>query len=141
LSFYLGYPLRVAVGGVTAAMLQMNGFAVVREGTLLVWNGQQVAVDAPCSGIKMLWTGAFLSCALAAFQQLDTKRTLMLGLLALLIVMAANVLRSTALFYIEVGILREAQPAHAAIGVIMFVFAAVSIALVAARLREPAHAS
>lgn len=136
LNFYFGYPLRVAVGEATAALLQLNGFAVVREGTILLWNAQQVSIDAPCSGIKMLWTGAYLCCALAAFMRLDARRTILLGSVAFAIVMTANALRATALFYVEAGIVPQAQRAHEPIGVIVFALAAVSIALAAIRLRD-----
>jgi exosortase len=141
LNFYLGYPLRVIVGDVTAMLLQMNGFAAVRDGATLLWNGHQISIDAPCSGIKMLWTGMYLSCALAALQRMNAGRTVMLGSVALLIVMMANVLRATALFYVEAGVVPQAQPAHAMIGVVVFVFAAVAIAVAAARLRVAAHAN
>ncbi len=135
LNFFLGYPLRALVGEATALLLQMNGFAAIREGSVLLWNEQQVSIDAPCSGIKMLWTGMYLSCALAGLRRLNTVQTLLLGALAMLIVMSANVLRATALFYVEAGIVPQAEPAHALIGVVVFVLAAVAIAAAAAKLR------
>lgn len=141
LNFYLGYPLRVLVGEATSFLLQMNGFAAVRDGATLLWNGKQVSIDAPCSGIKMLWTGMYLSCALAALLRLDARRTVMLGAISLALVMMANILRATALFFVEAGIAPEAQPAHALIGVVVFVGAAVAIAGMAVRLRPAAHAS
>jgi len=135
LNFYLGYPLRVIVGEAASMLLRLNGFAVVREGATLLWNGQQISIDAPCSGVKMLWTGMYLSCTLAALQRLGTWRTVLLGSLAFLIVMIANVLRATALFYVESGVVAQAQSAHESIGVVMFVLAAVAIAAAAAGLR------
>lgn len=141
LNFYLGYPLRVVVGELTSVLLQLNGFAAVREGTILLWNGHPIAIDAPCSGIRMLWTGLYLTCALAALQRLNARRTALLGAIALAIVMLANVLRATALFYVEAGVVPQARPAHALIGVVVFALAAISIAGAAARLRVAAHAS
>jgi exosortase len=140
LNFYLGYPLRVVVGEMTSALLHMNGFAATREGTILLWGEQRISIDAPCSGIKMLWTGMYLSCALAALQRLDAKRTLVLGVIALVIVILANVLRAAALFYVEAGIVPEAQSAHSRIGAIVFIFAAGALAAIATRLRATAHA-
>src|SRR5688500_9268380 len=78
LNFYLGYPLRVAAGTIAEALLQMNGVGAVREGAQLQWSGQVVAIDAPCSGVKMLWTGAYLSLSLAAMMRLSNGRTLAL---------------------------------------------------------------
>ena len=49
LNFYLGYPLRVIVGEMTSALLRMNGFAASRDGAILLWNGHQISIDAPCS--------------------------------------------------------------------------------------------
>lgn len=141
LNFFLGYPLRVLVGEATALLLQLNGFAAVREGSVLLWNGQQVSIDAPCSGIKMLWTGMYLSCALAGLRRLNAVQTVLLGALAMLIVMMANVLRATALFYVEAGIVPQAEPAHALIGVVVFVLAAIGIAGAASRFPRVTHAS
>jgi exosortase/archaeosortase family protein len=140
LNFYAGYPLRVVVGDLTSALLRMNGFAVFRDGAVLVWDYHLIAIDAPCSGIKMLWTGAYLSCALAGLLHFDARRTLLLGALAVLIVIVANVLRAAALFYAENGVVPGVQSAHEAIGVIVFAVAAISIAASAARLRGVAHA-
>jgi exosortase/archaeosortase family protein len=136
LNFYLGYPLRVVVGEAASVLLRLNGFAVVREGATLIWNGQQISIDAPCSGVKMLWTGMYLSCTLAALQRLGALRTVMLGALAFAIVMIANVLRATALFYVESGVVAQAQSAHESIGVVVFVLAAIGIAAAATRLRH-----
>jgi exosortase/archaeosortase family protein len=88
----------------------------------------------------MLWTGAYLSCALAGLQRFDAWRTVLLGSFALVIVMLANVLRATALFYVESGVVPQAQPAHALIGVVIFAVTAISIAGAATRLRKAAHA-
>jgi exosortase len=135
LNFYLGYPLRVVVGEAASILLRLNGFAVIREGATLLWNSQQISIDAPCSGVKMLWTGMYLSCTLAALQRLGATRTVMLCAMAFAIVMIANVLRATALFYVESGVVAQARSAHESLGVVAFVFAAAVIAVVARRLR------
>lgn len=135
MNFYAGYPLRVVVGDITSALLRMNGFAVARDGATLLWDARQIAIDAPCSGIKMLWTGAYLSCALAGLQRFGAMRTLVLGALALIIVILANVLRATALFYVESGVVPQAQPAHELIGVVIFALASITIAAAALRMR------
>lgn len=135
LNFYLGYPLRVVVGTAAQALLQMNGFAVVREGTLLNWNGQLISIDAPCSGVKMLWAGLYLSFALAAFLGLDGRKTALLGAVAVGMVLLANIMRATALFFVEANILLLDQAWHTGIGVIVFVFAALAIAAAAHRLK------
>jgi exosortase len=141
LNFYLGYPLRVAVGTAAQALLQMNGFAVVREGTLLTWNARLISIDAPCSGVKMLWAGLYLSFTLAAFFRLDGRRTMLLGAAAIGIVLLANVLRTTALFFVEAKVTVVNETWHSGIGMTVFLFAALAVAAAAQRLRWTAHAA
>jgi exosortase/archaeosortase family protein len=137
LNFYLGYPLRVVVGEAAAALLQLNGLAVLRDGATLVWGAKQVSIDAPCSGIKMLWTGLYASCALAAAFRLDARKFIALTFFALAAVLLANVLRATALFYVEAGVISQLAPAHEGIGIATFALATASIAAAAAKLRAP----
>lgn len=139
-NFYLGYPLRVLTGSATAGLLQMNGFAVAREGTMLVWNANSIAVDAPCSGIKMLWTGGYLSCTLAALHRLSFKATISLCLLGFVIVIASNILRATALFYIETDIVSLPKDWHSLVGIVMFILTAVGMMLLAQKISELHHA-
>ena len=139
LNFYLGYPLRVIAGVVTAALLQMNGLAVIREGTLLNWDGQLIAIDAPCSGVKMLWAGLYLCFTLAAFLRLDGRRTALLSLLTLAAIVLSNILRATALFYVETGLAALPKQWHAGIGVVVFLMTALAIASVAQYVKKPTY--
>ncbi|HJY75875.1 MAG TPA: archaeosortase/exosortase family protein [Burkholderiales bacterium] len=141
LNFYVGYPLRVTVGALTAALLQMNGFAVVQDAALLVWGGQSISIDAPCSGVNMLWAGLYLAFALAAFHELSAVRTALLALLATCAVLAANVLRAAALFYVEAAVVRLPGDWHAAIGLTVFVLAALVLAGTARSMNVPKHAA
>lgn len=130
LQFYLGYPLRVLVGAVTAPFLQLAGLAVVREGTCLNWNGQLIAIDAPCSGIRMLWAGMFLCCVVAWLYQLRFGQTVLTALLSLVVIVAGNILRASALFYLEAGLVTlpvKISFAHEGIGIVAFVFTALGI--------------
>ena len=140
-NFYLGYPLRVAVGTASAFLLQMNGFGVVREGVLLNWSGHVVAVDAPCSGVKMLWAGLYLSFALAALYRFGNARTSLLALLSLIVIIAANILRATALFFVETGIVPLPPMWHEGIGLIAFAAGAITLTYAARKLRETHHAA
>ena len=140
IDFFAGYPLRVLVGDATAWLLQMQGLNVVRDGAVLSWGGKHVAIDAPCSGVKMLWTGAYLCCACAALLRLDNWRTLALGGATVVVVLAANVLRACALFYIEGGIIQAPAIAHDAIGLVMLAFAAGSLTSLSLRLAGVRHA-
>jgi exosortase/archaeosortase family protein len=127
LQFYLGYPLRLATTALGVPLLRLGGVHVVAEGTALHWAGETVIVDAPCSGIHMLWTGMFLAAALACRQELGLRSTLRLLRRASLAVFVANVLRATALFCIEAKIWPSPPWAHESVGLALFGAAAVVI--------------
>lgn len=136
LQFYLGYPLRVIAGDLSAFMLRMNGIAVAREGSMLAWQGQLVSIDAPCSGVKMLWAGLLLASALAAAGRLTAPRTAAALTLAIVAVVAANAIRATALFYMEAGIVHLPASAHGAIGIVSFAAAGAGILIMTRRLER-----
>jgi exosortase len=137
LQFYLGYPMRCATAALAAPLLRLSGFAVSRAGTVLHFGDQYIWVDAPCSGVKMLWTGLFLGLALAAFNRLGNRRTVVVALAALLAIVLGNVLRSSALFYAEAGIVHAPAWAHTAVGLVAFGLTAVAILWTVLRLARP----
>lgn len=128
LQFYLGYPLRLATTALCVPLLRLGGLHVIAEGTALHWAGETVIVDAPCSGIHMLWTGLFLAALLACWQRLDTRASLRLLQKASWVVFVANVLRATALFCIEAKLWPSPIWAHEGVGLALFGLAAVAIA-------------
>lgn len=127
LQYYLGYPLRVMAGTLSVAMLHTNGIAVVREGAMLAWDGQLLAIDAPCSGVKMLWAGLYLACTLAGIRGLAAPNTILAVAAAIGIVVVANAMRAAALFYLETGMVIGPAWAHEAIGIFCFAIAALAI--------------
>jgi len=130
LQFYLGYPLRLLVAAVAAPILRLGGFAVVQEGTCLNWAGQLIWVDAPCSGVRMLWVGLFLTFTLVCFYELRLLKTLLFSIAAFFVIIAGNVFRAVALFYLESGVFPMPAWAHDYAGLVTF--ALVAIAIVAA---------
>lgn len=136
LQFFGGYPLRVVVAELTAPILRMSGFAVIPEGTCLNWAGQMIWIDAPCSGIKMLWVGLFLTFVILCVYELPLLKTLLLLPLVGVVIMAANVFRAVALFYLEAGVLSMPAWGHEYAGVIAFVLEAVGIISIVLRLRR-----
>ena len=127
LQFFGGYPLRVVIAEVTAPILRIGGFAVVPEGTCLNWAGQLIWIDAPCSGIKMLWVGMFLTFVLLCVYELPVLKSALMVLLTFVVVIAANVFRAVALFYLEAGVLNMPSWGHEYAGVIAFVLEAAGI--------------
>ena len=127
LQFFGGYPLRLVVAEMTAPILRIAGFAVVPEGTCLNWAGQLIWIDAPCSGIKMLWVGMFLTFLLLCLYELPILKSALLVLLAFVVIIGANVFRAVALFYLEAGVLIMPSWGHEYAGVIAFVLEAAGI--------------
>lgn len=130
LQFYGGYPLRVLVAKVAAPVLRMNGFAVIQEGTCLNWMGQLIWVDAPCSGVRMLWAGLFLACALVCAYGLRFWKASGVIAMSFVLIIIGNIMRAVALFYTEAGILPLPAWTHEAIGVVIFAFTGILILIV-----------
>lgn len=127
LEFFGGYPLRVVVAQITAPILRLSGFAVIPEGTCLNWAGRLIWIDAPCSGIKMLWVGLFLTFVVLCLYELPLLKTFLLLPLVGVVILATNVFRAVALFYIEAGVLNAPSWGHEYAGVIAFVLEAAGI--------------
>jgi len=136
LQFFGGYPLRVVVAELTAPVLRLSGFAVIPEGTCLNWAGRMIWIDAPCSGIKMMWVGLFLTFVVLCLYELPMLKTLLLLPLVGVVIMLTNVFRAVALFYIEAGVLNPAAWGHEYAGVIAFVLEAAGIIALVLLLRR-----
>jgi exosortase/archaeosortase family protein len=135
LQFYAGYPLRVVTAEASRWLLA-PGFEVAREGTSLMVDGRLVIVDAPCSGVQMVWLGYFTACAVALWARRSDRAFLgrlpMVGLL----VLGGNIVRNSVLVAFEGAGHALAPWAHNALG--LFVLAVVCGAI--ARLMAPARA-
>lgn len=118
--FYLGFPLRALTAACSVPVLRLLGIEVARQGTALRWAGETVLVDAPCSGIQMLWTGLFAACALAAVRGFGGIATLRLLRWAGAAVGGANLLRCVALFLLEVRGGGIAGGVHTGVGLTCF---------------------
>jgi len=136
LQFFGGYPLRVVVAELTAPVLRLTGFAVIPEGTCLNWAGRMIWIDAPCSGIKMMWVGLFLTFVVLCLYELPMLKTLLLLPLGGVVIMLTNVFRAVALFYIEAGVLNTPSWGHEYAGVIAFVWEAAGIIALVLLLRR-----
>lgn len=136
LQFYGGYPLRALVAGVSAPLLRLGGFAVIREGACLNWDGQLIWIDAPCSGIRMLWVGLYLTCTLAFIYELRFVKKMLALSIAVLVIISGNIFRSVGLFYLEAGVVENRAWVHDFVGVAAFALVAVTIVVVIQRLRN-----
>jgi exosortase/archaeosortase family protein len=135
LQFYLGYPLRAITTAGSAFTLDVVGFNVARSGTALLWQGHTVLVDAPCSGVRMLWTGAALACVVALYRDSIGWRSLMvLLLLSGVAALFANVLRAAALFVLKTRDAPVPELLHTGVGAATFALTAVLVVLIVQRV-------
>lgn len=128
LQFYLGYPMRWLLGQGAVFLLRLNGLKVVADGAALRWGEQTVLIDAPCSGVRMLWVGGFLACLLIYWYQLRWPQALLLALATFAGVLLANLSRAVTLFYFEAGIFKQPPGLHTLSG--LTAFALLSLALI-----------
>ena len=140
LQFYAGYPLRVVTAEASRWLLA-PGFTVAREGSSLMVDGRLVIVDAPCSGVQMVWLGYFTACAVALWARRDDRgflaRLPMVGAL----VLAGNIVRNSVLIAFE-GAGHPLEPwAHEGLGLLILAVVCAGIATVMAKpAREKRHA-
>lgn len=134
LQFYLGYPLRIASGCVALVLLRLGGAAVEREGVYLRAGGDLVMIDAPCSGMRMLWAALLLACCLAALLRLRARASLLAIAAAVVLAVAGNGLRTAALFWADVNLAGLPGSSHAGIGVVAFAMLAAGLYAVARAL-------
>ncbi|MBX7138297.1 MAG: exosortase/archaeosortase family protein [Oligoflexia bacterium] len=139
MEFFLGFPLRYMLTQISCLVLhRICGLDVIAQGTLIAYGGKVIAVDAPCSGVHMLWCGIFLAmlgCAMAELKRIEVLRVLRFALQAVLL---ANLCRAVALFFKESGLLALPAWTHTGIGLAFFALASFAIVW---RLQEAAHAN
>jgi|GEM_PF-806883 len=121
--YLFGYPLRVAVAEVSSFWL---GGDVGAVGTGLVSGGRTFFVDAPCSGLSILFTALVLAAATALVLRLDPLKTLLLVLLAVGIAFLGNVTRAVGLVVLE-SLTGGNGFLHEGVGLINFALCAVAI--------------
>jgi exosortase/archaeosortase family protein len=95
-----------------------------------------VIVDAPCSGVQMVWLGYFTACAVALWARRSDKAFLRRLPMVGLLVLGGNIVRNSVLIAFEGAGHALAPWAHNALGLV--VLAAVCGAI--ARLMVPARA-
>ncbi|MBI1271243.1 hypothetical protein GC174_12505 [bacterium] len=133
LNFFIGFPLRALSAKLASISLSLGNVSARAEGTMLVFKDQMVAVDAPCSGIKMLWFSVFTAALTASYLKLSPLKTGALLIVSVVFSVIANTLRVTALFYLETGLIShestlfEEAFLHQAIGLVVFLLLILSI--------------
>lgn len=134
LQFYGGFPLRWLIGKLSAGVLGVLGQGVQVQGTVMHWQGEMIVIDAPCSGVQMLWSSAFLACLMICIQRLNIRRSLLLLQLASACAFVGNVLRNVLLFFVESGKWGLGDWAHDGIGLGVFALVLTVIVGVGSRM-------
>lgn len=127
LQFYAGWPLRLVAAEAGRWLLALAGFDAVREGTALRVDGTLVIVDAPCSGVQMVWLAYFAACATAAWLGVSDRAFArrLVGVGAL--VLAGNVLRNALLVGLEARGVATGGWLHETVGLVALVGVCVGV--------------
>ncbi len=121
LQFYAGYPMRLATAAGATALLSLLGEHVTRAGTNMVSGAHVVLVDAPCSGVRMLWAASLLCCVLVTLRERVSWRAMAIALSCVPpVVLTANIVRATLLFIAQTGQREPPAWVHSAIGIAVF---------------------
>ena len=137
LQFFAGYPLRVAAAEGAVRLLEMGSVVVARTGAQIEVGGRVIGVDPACSGIRMLWHALVAAMGLAAFHRLSWRATVVMGLLALALVVPANILRAFLLVFEEIGYWEKSGLLHGGIGLASFALILLPLWIVAAKRTRP----
>jgi exosortase/archaeosortase family protein len=137
LQFYAGYPLR-ALTAEASRWLLAPFFTVKRDGSALRVDGHLVIVDAPCSGVQMLWLAYFTACVVALATARPNRSFLARLPTVSACVLAGNIVRNTLLVALEAGGHGASGPLHEAIGLVVLALVCGAIASVM-DAREPHH--
>ncbi|MEO8614986.1 MAG: exosortase/archaeosortase family protein [Luteolibacter sp.] len=138
LQFFIGYPMRVAVAEGVVRLLEMGSVVVARSGVQIEVGGRVIGVDPACSGVRMLWHALVAAMGLAAFHRLSWRATLVMGLLSVVLVVPANILRAFVLVFEETGYWEKSEVLHGGIGLASFGMILIPLWLVGSRHTRPA---
>jgi exosortase/archaeosortase family protein len=136
LQFYMGFPMRVIIGEATALLLKLNGLVVFREGVCLHFGEKLIWIDAPCSGVKMLWTGCFLAALLVTIYQFNFRKTILTFVSTFGIILIGNIFRAIGLFYLEAELIKMPDFGHEFIGISAFILTCIGIVAAILKIRN-----
>jgi exosortase len=128
-----GHQLQQLVGRIAGAGLALYGAPARVEGTLIHVGSAVIAVDAACSGVKLLVAGALFGLLAQPAARLSRRLLFWIGLAAALLM--ANVARvlSLALAHLYLG-RAPSEAVHQAIGLAAFLIACSGALLLSRRL-------
>jgi len=139
INFFAGYPIRLLVASGTALMLNCVGLPVHQDGVMLSLAAHQFAIDAPCSGINMLWAEAYVAMTLICLFRLNPSKSVLLGTISLIAIVLGNILRATSLVLLDLIIVyrpvhMDEQALHFGTGVLVFLLITLAVLMTAERI-------
>lgn len=137
MQFYLGYPMRVVTAELSGATLNLLSVPVSRTGTQLLFEGTALGVDAPCSGVRMLWMSCFFGATVSALFRLGWLASTGLLGTAVVIALLANSLRATVLFFPEADMIHLPGFFHEGTGLLLYCLGLALLVAIARRLQAP----
>lgn len=140
LQFYAGYPLRLVTAEASRWLLMAN-HEVERSGSSLLVDGHLIMVDAPCSGVQMVWLGYFTACVVSLYLARSNRSFLSRLPAVSVLVLAGNIVRNTVLVAAEASGNRLPGWAHEAVGLVALAVVCGAIASVMAVNHKPKAAS
>lgn len=124
-NFYLGYPLRCFIATASCMAINLFGASAKAAGSELIAPTGMVEVDAPCSGVKMLWFCCYLAAAFSSHLKLSPAHCAILLCAGIISALAGNILRVSCLFFIETSQQYHSNYfIHQAVGTVAFLFSA-----------------
>ena len=138
LQFYAGYPMRVAAAEGAVRILELGGIVLARSGVNIDLAGTSISVDPACSGIRMLWHALAAAMALSAIHRVSWRATVAGGMLAVLLVIPANMFRAAWLVLEESGRFHGSGLSHGNIGLVCFAVVLVPLWILLSKRARPA---
>jgi exosortase len=137
LYYSLSFPLELQASRMTVVIVRLMGIPIIREGNILHLKDITLQVIDACSGLRSLISLTALSAAMAYVTQRTVLTGVILFLASVPVAIIANVLRLSATAVLAT--LYGEQAAHGFFhgfsGVIVFLFAVISLALIGGFLR------
>lgn len=130
LQFYAGYPLRVLTAQLSTWLLQAAGMVAERSGSSMTVQGRLIVVDAPCSGVQMVWMAYFCACAVAAFSGLRDRQLLARLPWVGVLVLVGNVVRNSVLVALEAQREQVSEAVHQGVGLVVLVMVCAAVVAV-----------
>lgn len=129
----LSFRLKILAAQISTAVINILGIPAIREGSVIKTAHSYLMVEDPCSGIRSLISLIALGALMAYFSNLSKTKKTILFLSSIPIAVSTNVIRIVSLSLVSevYGGKFATGVFHDTMGILVFVFAFMGLALVA----------